>query len=422
MRAKGGVLQRSRKENLKGDKMADFCQNGVITTLQKLKERPIEDIDRDLKKISHDRKMVLLLPALFSEFEGPAMPRIIDVLRGVGYLYKIVLSLDRADQAQFLQVKKLMASLPVDVRVVWHDGPGMRSLLKELLDSDFKLDKPGKGRSVWMSVGYILADRDVYAIALHDCDIVNYTREIPSRLIYPVVHPSLDFEFSKGYYARLTDRLYGRVMRLFYTPLIRALKRILGYNAFIEYLDNFRYALSGEFAFTGNLAKGIQISPTWGLEVSLLSEVYQKTSVNRICQVEVIETYEHKHQVLDKSDPAQGLIRMATDIAHAMFRVLSQDGLVMSEAFFRTLLTSYIQESRLAIEKYYALALLNGLTYDRHVEIEAVDAFVVSLKVGMEEFVRDPVGCPMLPAWVRVWAAVPDFSERLYDVVEKDNR
>jgi glucosyl-3-phosphoglycerate synthase len=402
--------------------MADFCQNGVITTLQKLKQRPIEDIDRDLKRISRDRKMLLLLPALFSEFEGPAMPRIIEELKSVEYLYKVVLSLDRANQTQFLQVKKMMASLPVDVRVIWHDGPGMQGMLQELIDSDFKMDRQGKGRSVWMSIGYILADRDVYAIALHDCDIVNYTREVASRLIYPVVHPSLDFEFSKGYYARLTDRLYGRVMRLFYTPLIRTLKRILGYNAFIEYLDNFRYALSGEFAFTCNLAKGIRISPTWGLEVSMLSEVYQKTSVNRICQVEVIESYDHKHQILEMNDPGQGLIRMATDIGHALFRVLSEDGLVMSEAFFRTLLTSYIQESRIAIEKYYALALLNGLIYDRHVEIEAVDAFVVSLKIAMEEFVKDPVGCPMLAAWVRVWAAMPGFSERLYSVVEEDNR
>ena len=402
--------------------MADFCQNGVITTLQKLRQRPIEDIDRDLQRISRDRQMILLLPALFSEFEGPAMPRIIEELKGLGYVYKIVLSLDRANKKQFLQAQKMMASLPVDVRIVWHDGPGMQGLLKELRSSDFKMDKPGKGRSVWMSMGYILADRDVYAVAMHDCDIVNYTREIASRLIYPVVHPSLDFEFSKGYYARLTDRLYGRVMRLFYTPLVRTLKRILGYNAFIEYLDNFRYALSGEFAFTCNLAKGVRISPTWGLEVSMLSEVYQKTSVNRICQVEVIESYEHKHQILERNAPGQGLIRMATDIGHALFRVLSEDGLVMSEAFFRTLLTSYIQESRTAIEKYYALALLNGLTYDRHVEIEAVDAFVVSLKVAMEEFVKDPVGCPMLPGWVRVWAAIPDFSERLYNVVEKDNR
>lgn len=402
--------------------MSDFCQNGVVATLQKLGNRPVEEIERELLKISRKRKMVLLLPALYSEFEGPAMPKIIEELKGVEYLDKIVLSLDRADKRQFLEAKKMMASLHVEVQVVWHDGPGMKRLLKELQDTDFRMEQPGKGRSVWMSLGYVLADRDVYAIALHDCDIVNYRKEMLARLIYPVVHPGVDFEFSKGYYARVTDRLYGRVTRLFYTPLILTLKKILGYNAFIEYLGNFRYALSGEFAFDAHLAKGIRISPTWGLEVSMLSEVYQKTSSNRICQVEIIESYEHKHQILDKNQTRQGLIRMATDIGHALFRVLSQDGLVMSEAFFRTLLTSYMQESRTVIEKYNALALLNGLKYDRHEEIEAVDAFVTSLKIAIDEFIKDPVGCPLLAAWVRVWAAIPDISDRLQECVKEDNR
>jgi glucosyl-3-phosphoglycerate synthase len=154
----------------------------------------------------------------------------------------------------------------------------------------------------------------------------------------------------------------------------------------------------------------------------MLSEVYQKTSVNRICQVEIIEFYEHKHQELKKEKPDEGLIRMATDIAKAMFRVLAQDGLVMSGSFFRTLMTSYTQESRIAIEKYHALALLNGLAYDRHEEIEAVDAFVGSLRLAVEEFIKDPIGIPMLAPWVRIAAAIPDFSERLNEAVELDNR
>jgi glucosyl-3-phosphoglycerate synthase len=405
-----------------GNKMADFTQNGVITTLQKLRDRPIKELDRELKTISKKRKMVLLLPALVTEFDTVAIHTIIKELMEVNYLHKIVLSVDQADKNQFKKIKDIMSRLPTEAKIVWNDGARIKALLKELQDADFTLGQPGKGRSVWMSLGYILSDRDVYAIALHDCDIVNYKREMLARLIYPVVHPATDFEFSKGYYARVTDRLYGRVTRLFYTPLIRTMKRILGYNAFIDYLDNFRYALSGEFALLSSLARGIRISPTWGLEVSMLSEVYQKASVNRICQVEIMDTYEHKHQILEKGKPDKGLIRMATDIAKALFSILTQDGMVISESFFRTLLTSYKQESRIAIEKYNALSLLNGLEYDRHTEIEAVDAFVESLKVAMDEFVRDPVGIPMLCAWVRVNAAIPDFVERLRDAVEEDNQ
>jgi len=237
--------------------MADFSQNGVVTTLQILKDRPIEDLERELMTIAKKRKMVLLLPALVTEFDGPAMHGIIEKLKSVSYLQKIVLSLDRADEKQFRKIKKILSVLPAEVRVVWHDGPRMKSLLQELKDADFDLEYPGKGRSVWMTIGYILSNRDIYAIALHDCDIVNYQRDMVALLFYPVVHPAIDFEFSKGYYARVTDKLYGRVTRLFYTPLIRTMKRILGYNALIEYLGSFRYALSGEFGTRHRAAIGI---------------------------------------------------------------------------------------------------------------------------------------------------------------------
>lgn len=401
--------------------MSDFWQHGAITVLQHLRDRPIEELDGELQKISTKRKMALLLPALASEFDTPSMPRIIEELKKVNYLHRVVLSLDQADREQFERVRDVMADLPMETTIVWHDGPGMLTLLEELRANDFSMDHPGKGRSVWMTLGYILANRDIYAIATHDCDIINYSRAMLARLIYPVVHPATDFEFSKGYYARVSDRLYGRVTRLFYTPLIRTLKHILRANLFLSYLDNFRYALSGEFAMIASLAKGIRVSPTWGLEVSLLSEIYQAASVNRICQVEIAESYEHKHQVLQKDQPEQGLIRMASDIAKALFRVLSQDGIILSGAFFRTLLTAYIQEARISIEKYHALSLINGLFYDRHNEIEAVEAFVQALKVAIPEFVDDPVGIPMMPAWVRVSAAIPDFQDRLEECVLMDN-
>jgi glucosyl-3-phosphoglycerate synthase len=340
----------------------------------------------------------------------------------VNYLHRIVISLDRADREQFERAKRYVREIPIEATIVWHDGPRLQALYGELREATFNLDHPGKGQSVWMTLGYILSAPGVYAVATHDCDIVNYQREMLARLVYPVVHPATEFEFSKGYYARVTNKLYGRVTRLFYTPLIRSLRRILGQNLFLSYLDNFRYALSGEFALMASLATGIRISPTWGLEISLLSEIYQRASMNRICQVEIAENYEHKHQVLKKDRPDEGLIRMACDIAKALFRVLSQDGVVMSEAFFRTALAAYIQEAQVAVEKYHGLSLINGLAYDRHEEIEAVEAFVSSLRCAITEFVADPVGIPMLPAWVRIAAAIPDFQDRLNASVEEDNR
>ncbi len=402
--------------------MSDFFQNGTITTIQKVRDRPLNELEAELEEFSQNRQIVLLLPALYSEFESAAMPRIIEELKDVRYLNRIVLGLDRADREQFIRVKKIMSEIETPVDVVWNDGPRMEALYQELSDAGFDVSIRGKGRTVWMALGYILADKDAYAIALHDCDIVNYERELLARLVYPVVSPKLDFEFSKGYYARVSHKLYGRVTRLYYTPLVRSLAMILGRNDFLDFLDSFRYALSGEFAFVRSLARGVQISPTWGLEVSMLSEVYHKSNNARICQSELMESYEHKHQVLKKGSLDEGLVRMAGDIAKALFRVMSQDGVVMSDAFFRTLLTTYLQEARSAVNKYSALSMLNGLEYDRHGEVGAVEAFVEAIRKATAEFVEDPIGIPLLPAWVRIRAALPEFSDRLQEAVRLDNQ
>ena len=135
-----------------------------------------------------------------------------------------------------------------------------------------------------------------------------------------------------------------------------------------------------------------------------------------------METYEHKHQKIKKGETSVGLVKMASDIAKTLFRVLAHDGFVFSGGFFRTLLTTYLQEARYAIEKYNALSLINGLEYDRHAEIEAIEAFVEALKLAEEDFREDPIGVPLMSAWVRVRAALPDISEKLIAAVEADNK
>ncbi len=402
--------------------MADFFQNGVITTLQKLGERSLEDMESELVAYGKRHRMVLLLPALYSEFETPAMHRIIEELKGVNYLYKIILGLDQATEEQFEEVKKLMSVLPCQVDVLWNDGPRIKELYAELTAEGFPgLNTPGKGRNVWTMIGYGLTDQDAYAFALHDCDIVNYTREVPARLFFPIVHPALDFEFNKGFYSRVTDRLHGRVTRLFYSPLVHSLSKVFGNNRYLDYMESFRYSLSGEFAFIRSLGRGISISPTWGLEVSTLSEVYKNTSNRRICQTEIMESYEHKHQELGSQDSGNGIYKMSNDIAKTLFRVLAQEGVVFSRASFKTLLATYFQESRFEISKYNALSKLNDLKYNREKEINAVQAFEKAIKEAAEEFYKDPMGVPSLSPWITVRSVLPKFSEKFAAYVEKDN-
>ncbi len=402
--------------------MADFFQNGVITTLQKLGDRSLVEMEKELVEYGKRHRMVLLLPALYSEFETPAMHKIIEELKGVTYLYKIILGLDRATEEQFEEVKSLMSVLPCQVDVLWNDGPRIKELYAQLTSEGFPgLDTPGKGRNVWTMIGYGLTDQESYAFALHDCDIVNYTREVPARLFFPIVHPALDFEFNKGFYSRVTTQLHGRVTRLFYTPLVHSLVKVYGSNRYLDYMESFRYSLSGEFAFIRSLGRGIGISPTWGLEVSTLSEVYKNTSNRRICQTEIMESYEHKHQELGSHDTGGGVYKMANDIAKTLFRVLAQEGVVFSEASFKTLLATYFQESRFEISKFNALSKLNALKYNREKEINAVEAFEDAIKEAAEEFYNDPMGVPSLSPWITVRSVLPEFSDKFADYVKKDN-
>jgi len=402
--------------------MSDFFQNGVITTLQNVGNRSLESMEEDLLKFSQRRKMVLLLPALYSEFETPAMQTIIDELKDVNYLYKIILGLDQATEAQFLEVKERMSVINSTVEILWNDGPNIKAIYKELTNEGFQgLETPGKGRNVWTMIGYGLTNQDNYAFALHDCDIVNYSREVVARLFYPIVHPALDFEFNKGYYSRVTNKLHGRVTRLFYTPLIKALSMTFGSNRYLQYMESFRYALSGEFAFIRSLGRGIGISPTWGLEVSTLSEVYKNTSNRRICQTEIMESYEHKHQDLGSQNEGGGIYKMANDIAKTLFRILAQEGVVFSQSSFKTLLASYYQESRFEISKYNALSKINKLNYNRQAEITAVEAFQDAIKEAAAEFYEDPMGVASLAPWITVRSVLPEFSDKFRDIVKEEN-
>jgi hypothetical protein len=76
----------------------------------------------------------------------------------------------------------------------------------------------------------------------------------------------MDYDFVKAYYARVSDRLHGRVTRLLLTPLLAAFTRLVGQDPYIRYLSSFRYALSGEFAIKSDLAERMRLPCEWGLE------------------------------------------------------------------------------------------------------------------------------------------------------------
>lgn len=401
--------------------MGDFYQNGIVTTLHNLSQRDLPDMERELKQFSRTRPMSLVLPSLFSELEGDALKKIVAELTQVDYLEEIVLGLDRADEAQYRYALKFFAPLAPKIRVLWNDGPRLRAIDDQLKKEGLSPIEPGKGRNVWFCLGYVLASDKAESVALHDCDIVTYDRSLLARLIYPVANPSFNYEFCKGFYARVANgKIHGRVSRLLVTPLIRALKKTLGHFDYLDYIDSFRYPLAGEFSFRADVINDIRIPSDWGLEIGVLSEVHRNYANNRLCQADIATTYDHKHQELSPEDAEKGLSKMSIDISKALFRKLATQGVVFNSETFRSIKATYFRIALDFIETYSNDARMNGLKLDIHAEEQAVEIFAKNILEAGQRFLANPMEKPFMPCWNRVISAVPNILADLYQAVEED--
>jgi glucosyl-3-phosphoglycerate synthase len=401
--------------------MADFYQNGIVTTLHNLAERPIDALESELLEFSKKRPMGLILPSLFSELEGVALPQIVKHLSQVPYLSQIVIGLDRAGQGEYQHALRFFKELPQEHRILWNDGPRLKALDAELAELGLAPKELGKGRNVWYCMGYILSTAKVESVALHDCDILTYDRELLARLIYPVANPRFNYEFCKGFYARVAGgKINGRVSRLLVTPLIRALQRVLGHNEYLDYMDSFRYPLAGEFSFRKDVLNDIRIPSDWGLEIGVLSEMQRNYAHNRLCQVDIARTYDHKHQDLSYDNDQGGLSKMSIDITKALFRKLATQGETFSSETFRSLKATYFRIALDFIETYHNDALMNGLQFDIHGEEKAVELFAQNIMKAGQSFLENPMETPFIPSWNRVVSAKPDVLDRLKQAVELD--
>lgn len=402
--------------------MSDFFQNGEIATFHRLRHRDIKEIEAELKEATRHRPVSLVLPYIPVELKGPGLPKIVEELRHVKYLKNIIVTVGMANANEFKAAKEFFSVLPQKPKLIWCTGPKIQKLYGLLAENGIDVGKDGKGRSAWTAYGYILAREDSEVIALHDCDITTYNRDLLARLCYPVASPNIDFEFCKGYYSRVTDRIHGRVTRIFVKPLVRALKATLGPNQFLEYLDSFRYILAGEFSMDIDLARRIRIPGDWGIEVGVLAEVHRNCALRRICQADLADNYEHKHQLLTFEDADKGLLKMGTDIAKCIFRAMASMGYTLTNEFFVSLKASYLRMAQDLIAWYEYDSLINGLRYDRHEEGSAAEAFVGCIVSAGHQFLETPMEVPYLPNWNRVISAVPNIFELLISAVEQDNK
>ena len=240
--------------------MSDFYQDGTISTLHDFGTKSTKDLEKELLKFSKERKMELILPCLYSELKGDALPKIVTEISKTNYLNHIIIGLDKATEAEARKAWTFFEKLETPFTILWNDGPSLKKLDKELKKLKLAPNEYGKGRNVWYCIGMSIARDSARSVALHDCDIKTYDRRMLAKLFYPVVNPLFNFEFCKGYYPRVADnKMNGRVARLLVFPLLNALEKTIGNSDYINFMKSFKYPLAGEFSFRRNILSLIHI-------------------------------------------------------------------------------------------------------------------------------------------------------------------
>ena len=403
--------------------MGDFSQNGIISTLHDFGTKSTSVIENELLKFSKERKMELILPCLYSELEGTALPNIVEEISKTKYLNHIIIGLDKANESQAKKAWKFFKKFKTPYSILWNDGPKLKKLDQELKKNNLAPSELGKGRNVWYCIGMCIARDSARSVALHDCDIKTYDRRMLAKLIYPVVNPLFNFEFCKGYYPRIAnDKMNGRVARLLVFPLLTALEKTIGKSDYLEFMKSFKYPLAGEFSFRRNVLPELRISSDWGIEVGILSEMQRSFSPQNICQVDLADTYDHKHQILSIDDENKGLSRMSIDIIKTFIKKLATQGHTFSREKFRSLKATYYRSALDLIDIYRSDAVMNGLEFDSHTEEKAVELFAMNIMKAGGAFILNPMDAPFIPTWSRVKSAIPNFLERLKDAVNEDNK
>ncbi|MGM0604731.1 MAG: glycosyl transferase family 2 [Halobacteriota archaeon] len=346
-----------------------------ITTLHALCDR--------IPQIPVDRTAVVV-PMTQREYGSLAADRVLTELSAIDPERVIVPLRSSADRVR--SVHEWLQGYDVRVDVRWCDGPRITDLLSTHgLNGD-----RGKGRDVWLALGSALESDYV---VFHDADTKTYDRSYVPKLLFPLVN---GHEFSKGYYARVeNDRLYGRLCRLLYAPLVRLLAD--EHDApIVEYLEAFRYALAGEFAGSSDLLADVRMQRSWGLEVGTLGDAFDRAGFAGTAQVD-LGAYEHDHRSVEGPT---GLSDMSAAVSDALLRAVSERGV---DPDFETIADRYRTVAAQFVRQYAVDASYNGLEYDRDGEREQVESYAASI--------AEPGPDRRLPAWTDAPIAPEDVAD-----------
>ncbi len=136
--------------------MADFMQAGSITTIHALKPDHWQRLDGELRRWRRRKPLGLVLPALYSEFESPAIYQILSELEKVDWIERLVLVLSQADEEQHDQVCRLFARFGERAKVLWRESEPVQAMLAEgkikrigAVPNHYALGITANGMAVW---------------------------------------------------------------------------------------------------------------------------------------------------------------------------------------------------------------------------------------------------------------------------------
>ncbi|GAB3021047.1 glycosyltransferase family protein [Natronobiforma cellulositropha] len=352
-----------------------------IATLHRLTDDPPP---RGLVGSQTLERTAVVVPMTEREHASPAATRVLSTLETLAPAHVFVPV--RASPERIDAVREWLESFSLSLSVLWCTAPSVTDLLTETgLANGF-----GKGRDVWLALGPA-AEVGEYVV-VHDADASSYDRAHVERLLAPL---TMGYDFSKGYYARVEDgRLYGRLCRLLYEPLVRVLET--DHDApVLSYLGSFRYALAGEFATTAALARRLRAQRAWGLEIGTLGDAFAHAGFAGTAQVD-LGRHEHDHRAVDGD---AGLEGMSHQVAAALFRVLDDHGVAPAYSRLRE---RYLEVGSTLIDQYAADARFNGLAYDPADERGQLTRYADAISPpGLDRRLPPWTDAPFTPAAVR---------------------
>ncbi len=123
----------------------------------------------------------------------------------------------------------------------------------------------------------------------------------------------------------------GRVSRLLVSPLLIALKKVVGDRDYIDYPAQLPLPAFGRVRLAdGHAARSADPLRLGAGDRRPVGSLAQSRRRNAVCQVEIADAYDHKHQSVSREEAGTGLNRMSTDICKAIFRKLAAEGTVFT--------------------------------------------------------------------------------------------